>query len=49
MTIKERPPVAICSDSHFFEKDKTLVCIPFYPDNDQTLSKLAYNFLGDKK
>jgi DNA polymerase-3 subunit delta len=22
----------------FFEKDKTLVCIPFYPDNDQTLS-----------
>ena len=33
----------------FFEKDKTLVCVPFYPDNDQTLSKLAYNFLRDKK
>lgn len=33
----------------FFEKDKTLVCIPFYPDNDQTLSKLAYNFLREKK
>jgi DNA polymerase-3 subunit delta len=33
----------------FFEKDKKLVCIPFYPDNDQTLSKLAYNFLRDKK
>ena len=33
----------------FFEKDKTLACIPFYPDNDQTLSKLAYNFLRDKK
>jgi len=32
-----------------FEKDKNLVCIPFYPDNDQTLSKLAYNFLRDKK
>src|SRR6056300_1657616 len=32
-----------------FEKDKKLVCIPFYPDNDQTLSKLAYNFLRDKK
>jgi DNA polymerase III subunit delta len=32
----------------FFEKDKTLVCIPFYPDNDQTLSKLTYNFLRDK-
>jgi DNA polymerase-3 subunit delta len=27
-----------------FEKDKKLVCIPFYPDNDQTLSKLAYSF-----
>ena len=33
----------------FFEKDKTLVCVPFYPDNDQTLSKLAHNFLRDKK
>ena len=33
----------------FFEKDKKLVCIPFYPDNDQTLSKLAYNLLKDKK
>ena len=33
----------------FFEKDKTLICIPFYPDNDQTLSKLAYNFFKNKK
>ena len=33
----------------FFEKDKKLVCVPFYPDNNQTLSKLAYNFLNDKK
>ena len=33
----------------FFEKNKKLVCIPFYPDNDQTLSKLAYNLLRDKK
>jgi DNA polymerase III subunit delta len=32
-----------------FEKDKKLVCVPFYPDNDQTLSKLAYNFLRTKK
>ena len=32
-----------------FEKDKKLVCVPFYPDNDQTISKLAYNFLKDKK
>ncbi len=33
----------------FFEKDKNLICVPFYPDNDQTLSKLAYSFLKDKK
>jgi DNA polymerase-3 subunit delta len=32
----------------FFEKDKELICVPFYPDNDQTLSKLTYNFLRDK-
>jgi DNA polymerase-3 subunit delta len=32
-----------------FEKDKKLVCVPFYPDNEQTLSKLAYNFLRDNK
>ena len=33
----------------FFEKDKKLVCIPFYPDNAQMLSKLTYNFLREKK
>ncbi|MDC0896297.1 DNA polymerase III subunit delta [Candidatus Pelagibacter sp.] len=33
----------------FFEKDKTLICVPFYPDNDQTLSKVAYSFLRDRK
>ncbi|MDB3959641.1 DNA polymerase III subunit delta [Candidatus Pelagibacter sp.] len=33
----------------FFEKDKKLVCVPFYPDNDQTLSKLAYSFSRDNK
>ncbi len=32
-----------------FEKDKILICVPFYPDNDQTLSKLAYSFLNNKK
>jgi len=32
-----------------FEKDKKLICVPFYPDNNQTLSKLAYNFLREKK
>ena len=33
----------------FFEKDKNLICIPFYPDNDQTLLKLTYNFFKEKK
>ena len=32
----------------FFEKDKKCVCIPFYPDNEQTLSRLAFNFLREK-
>jgi len=33
----------------FFEKNKKTICIPFYPDNDQTLSKLAYDFLKKRK
>ena len=33
----------------YFEKDKDLICVPFYPDNEQTLSKLAYEFLKEKK
>ena len=32
----------------FFEKDKKLISVAFYPDNEQTLSKLAHNFLKDK-
>ena len=32
-----------------FEKNKSLVCIPFYPDNDQTLLKIASNFFREKK
>ena len=32
----------------FFEKNKKYVCIAFYPDTNQTLSKLAYNFLKEK-
>jgi DNA polymerase III subunit delta len=32
----------------FFEKDKKCVCVPFYPDNEQTLSKLAYSFLREE-
>ena len=33
----------------FFEKDKKYVCLAFYPDNEETLSKLAYSFLREKK
>ena len=33
----------------FFEKDNKLICIPVYADNDQTLSKLAYDFFKEKK
>jgi len=35
---------------NFFEKDKNkLVSVAFYPDTNETLSKLAYNFLKNKK
>ena len=33
----------------FFEKEKKVICLAFYPDNDQTLSKLTYNFFSKKK
>ena len=32
-----------------FEKDKNYICTAFYTDTDQTLSKLTYNFLKEKK
>ena len=32
----------------FFEKDKKSICVAFYPDTEQTLSKLTYNFLKEK-
>ena len=31
-----------------FEKNKKYVCVPFYPDTEQTLSKLTFNFLKKK-
>ncbi|WP_440675601.1 DNA polymerase III subunit delta [Candidatus Pelagibacter sp. HIMB1593] len=34
---------------NFFEKGKDTICIPFYPDNEQTLSKLCNDFLKKKK
>ena len=32
-----------------FEKSKNLVCIPFYPDSDETLSKLTFQYFERKK
>ena len=32
----------------FFEKSKKEVCVAFYPDNDQTLLKIASNFLKQR-
>ena len=34
---------------NLFEKDKNLICVPFYEDNNLTLSKIATNFLREKK
>jgi len=33
---------------NYFEKSKNLICIPFYPDNEQILSKLSNNYLKEK-
>ena len=33
----------------FFEKDKSCICIPFYQDTDQALSKIASEYLGIRK
>ena len=33
----------------FFEKSKEHFCVAFYPDTNQVLSKLAYNFFKQKK
>ena len=31
----------------FFEKSVSYVCVPFYPDNQESLTKIAYKFLKD--
>ena len=33
----------------FFEKSKNHLCIPFYPDNEQSLSKICLNYFQTKK
>tara|TARA_B110001450_G_scaffold235352_1_gene239989 strand:- start:895 stop:1890 length:996 start_codon:yes stop_codon:yes gene_type:complete len=32
----------------FFEKEKTIICIPFYEDNSQTLNSIINRFFRDK-
>ena len=32
----------------YFEKEKKLICIPFYPDNEQTLLNLTHDYLKEK-
>ena len=34
---------------NLFEKNKNLICIPFYPDNEKTLNLIIYNFIKEKK
>jgi len=34
---------------NLFEKNKQLICVPFYEDNQQTLNMLASNFFKEKK
>ena len=34
---------------NFFEKEKELICVPFYPDTTQTLSFFANKFFREKK
>ena len=34
---------------NFFEKEKNFICTAFFPDNEQTLFRLAYDILNKKK
>ena len=34
---------------NFFEKEKELICVPFYPDTNQTLSLLTNKFFRERK
>ena len=49
--------IIICSENlekksklrGLFEKEIEYICVAFYPDNEQTLIKFAYNYLKEKK
>ena len=34
---------------NFFEKEKKIICVPFYADSDQTLNSIALKFFKEKK
>ena len=34
---------------NYFEKGKDIICIAFYADNNQTLSRIAFSFFKDNK
>ena len=34
---------------NFFEKEKNLICVPVYPDDNTTLSQIAHTFLKNRK
>ena len=34
---------------NLFEKENHFICVAFYPDTDEILSKIAYNYLKEKK
>tara|TARA_B100000035_G_C20985532_1_gene547622 strand:+ start:223 stop:1197 length:975 start_codon:yes stop_codon:yes gene_type:complete len=34
---------------NLFEKEKRFICVPFYPDDEKTLSSLAFEFIKSKK
>ena len=34
---------------NFFEKEKKIICVPFYADSNQTLNSIALKFLKEKK
>ena len=34
---------------NFFEKSKDIICVPFYEDNERSLTTLAQNFFREKK
>ena len=34
---------------NLFEKEKSFLCVPFYPDTQETLIKITYNYFKEKK